>query len=174
MKQTQQRVVEIADALSRLTSLRICHQLRFGGDHYFAFSATLAPAPTADEWIWGYDTPAKRAYVSEHGPALPIWWAQFSFVFPVWHPFFNLWSPRPSDPKYLDANWTEDAPSAEWATTLAIAERVITSYGFAPMPQADFRRRVTFVRHEVYSDDDDAPEPRLETCSIGQCLFSEC
>lgn len=175
INQTQQQVAEIASTLSQLTSLRICHQLRFGDERYFAFAATLAPAPTPDEWISRYDTPAKLAYVSERGPALPVWWAQFSFVYPVWHPYFNLWSPRPSDPQYLDANWTEDSPSAEWATTLAIVERVIASYGFAPMNQAAFHPTVESVRHEVFSDDDDDDSsPRLETCSIGQCLFSEC
>jgi len=90
MSQIQQQLVEIAASLSQLTSLQICHQLRFGGDHYFAFAATLLPALTADEWIWSYDASAKRDYAAGHGGALPLWWSQFSFVFPVWHHFSDL------------------------------------------------------------------------------------
>jgi hypothetical protein len=173
---TREQVAAIALALSQITSLQICHQPRFRDERYFTFGSTLSPAPTADEWIWGYDTSAKLEYVSKHGGALPLWWAELSFVYPVWHHFFNLWTPRLADPKYLDANWTDEPPTTEWIVTLEIAERTIASHGYAHMDRAAFLPAVEFVRHEVYSDDDDDDddlEPRLESCSIGQCLFSE-
>lgn len=174
MKQAERDVHAIADTLSSLIALRISHQLRYGDDRYFAFAATLAPAPTQNDWLWHYDNPAKLAYIAQAGASLPIWWVQFSFVYPVWRHYFNLWTPRPADPSYLDANWTEDTPTTEWATTVSIAERVVESYGFTRMDLAAIRREVPFVCYQVFSDDDDDDEPRLETCSVGQCLFSEC
>ena len=172
--QAQQTVVEIAATLSRLTSVQASHQLRFEDEQYFAFASTLLPSPTADEWIRQYDNPRKLAYVAKHGGVLPLWWAKFSFIYPAYYHYFNLWSSRPRDPKYLDINFTEDAPDAEWESPLVIAERVIASYGFSTLPAAEYFRQVQFVRHEAFSDDDDIDEPTLEVCTVAQCLFSEC
>ena len=98
IKTAQHHVAEIAKTLSQLTSLQICHRLRFGDDRYFAFAATLPPAPIFDDWV-RCNKSAQIRYLAKHPPALPVWWAKFSFVFPVWHHYFNLWVLRPSDPR---------------------------------------------------------------------------
>ncbi len=174
MEQVSKIVRELSVALSSLTSLQICHQPRFGGDHYFSFAGTLAPAPHADEWISSFDRQAKLAWVANTGAALPVWWAHFSFVFPVWEHYFNLWAPRPSDPSYLDANWTEEAPTAEWDTTITIADRVIAGFGFSLITREEQQRPSENVHYLTFDETDKDDRLHYERCNIGQCLFSEC
>lgn len=167
-------VGEIEASLASQTSLRISHRPQCYSEWYFCFAATLPPAPTPDEWIFSWDNAAKLNFIAESGMAFAIWWAHFSFVYPVWEHYLNLWTPRPSDRHYLNTNWTESAPIAEWSDTLRLAERVAASFGFSRISPEQQRLTSQGVRYTVYSDDDDDDEPHYKLCTLGQCLFSEC
>ena len=173
MEATEKQVQQIAAELEQLLPLRISHERRLGGQVYWGFAATMAPAPTFDDWLDKHDAAARLAYLAQHGGTFPVWWVNFSFVFPAWHHGWNSWSAVPSPQPHASAGkWTGTMPSAAWTDIVAQARTVIARHGFTEMLSAQLDEEVPSVTYEVYPDGDSSAPPQIKCCTVAQCLFT--
>jgi hypothetical protein len=172
-----ERLRDVLNFITAQCPIRVASQL--SNNLTWEYTLTQIEHPPFETWVWRMDNPAKLKWIAQsRGEHYPVFWLKFSRVADFYYCFFNLWHPR-GETGYLDGRWTDDPPTAAWASYLRLIKSTLQEYDFEMLPEDVARSEVPFIlepNYDAVPEDDPSWEnaefePPVEPSSVHRCLF---